>query len=371
MSVGSRFVEAGRRWCLVGLVIGWLLPVSDLWAQQPNPADPAGPVSSAAAGSVAALPERWSWQASQPLVAARTIDGVDYHAIKDPTIVRHGDRWHLFATLRGQQRSHAIVYLSFASWDEAATAEQHVLPMHAGFFCAPQVFYFEPHGKWYLICQASSDAWEPKYRPAFSTTKDLSDPASWSPLQPLVDHQPAGFKSWLDFWVICDDRHAHLFFTSLDGKMWRSETELDKFPAGWSEPVVALEGDIFEASHTYRLTGQQRYLTLIEAQGGDGWRYFKAYVADDLAGAWRPWADSREVNFASMNNVQHPDRRWTDCISHGELLRSGVDQRLEVDPSQMQFLFQGVLDTERAGKAYGEIPWRLGLLHAPVRARTD
>lgn len=358
----SRWLRAG-----FGLVVCGLLLAEDGWAQQGRPEGAAASAVHDEPGVRTELPERWSWLASEPLVAARTIDGVDYHAIKDPTIVRHGDRWHLFATLRGRQRSHAIVYLSFASWDEVATAEQHVLAMHPGFFCAPQVFYFEPHGKWYLICQASSDAWQPNYRPAFSTTDNVSDPASWSPLQPLVDHQPDGINAWLDFWVICDDQKAHLFFTSLDGKMWRAETRLADFPKGWSEPVVALEGDIFEASHTYRLAGQQRYLTLVEAQNGDGWRYFKAYVADDLAGTWRPWADSREVNFASMNNVRQPDRRWTDCISHGELLRSGVDQRLEVDPHQMQFLFQGVLDTERAGKAYGEIPWRLGLLSRAVR----
>jgi len=33
-----------------------------------------------------------------------------------------------------------------------------------------------------------------------------------------------------------------------------------------------------------------------------------------------------------------------------------------VDPAHLQFLFQGVLDKDRQGKGYGEIPWRLGLL---------
>ena len=54
--------------------------------------------------------------------------------------------------------------------------------------------------------------------------------------------------------------------------------------------------------------------------------------------------------------------RWTDVISHGELLRSGYDEKLEVDPADLRFLFQGVLDKDRQDKSYGEIPWKLGLL---------
>jgi len=53
---------------------------------------------------------------------------------------------------------------------------------------------------------------------------------------------------------------------------------------------------------------------------------------------------------------------WTESISHGELLRAGVDQHLEVDPARLRFLFQGVSDQARAGKPYGQIPWRLGIL---------
>jgi hypothetical protein len=65
-----------------------------------------------------------------------------------------------------------------------------------------------------------------------------------------------------------------------------------------------------------------------------------------------------------MANTEHTGERWTDCISHGELLRAGHDQRLEVDPARLRFLFQGVLDREREGLGYGQIPWRLGLLGA-------
>lgn len=144
--------------------------------------------------------------------------------------------------------------------------------------------------------------------------------------------------------------------------MWRCETSLEKFPHGWSQPVIALQADVFEASHTYYLKGQNKYLTLIEAQHGHGWRYYKAYLADRLDGQWIPLAAEKDKSFASMLNVEHGNKRWTDVISHGELLRPGYTERLEADFDNLRFVIQGVLDRDRTGKKYGLIPWRLGIL---------
>jgi len=314
-------------------------------------------------GGTGGLAGEFRWSYGPPVVEARAAGGWDWISVKDPSIVRYGDKWHLFGTVRGPTRSHAIVYLNFADFGEANRAERHILSCHPGFFCAPQVFYFTPHKRWYLICQAADEAWgEPAYRPVFSTTTDIRDPNSWAKLQPIYDNKPATVTGWLDFWVICDEARAHLFFTSLDGKMWRAATSLAEFPKGWSTPQVVLTGDIFEASHTYRLAGQDKYLTLIEAQNGHGWRYYKAYVADRLDGDWQPLVAERDDAFASMQNVTPRADRWTDVVSHIELLRSGHDETLEVDPAKLRFVFQGVLDKDRGGKAYGEIPWRLGLM---------
>lgn len=309
------------------------------------------------------LSSEFSWRYDAPVLEARAVDGVEFISVKDPSIVREGDTWHLFCTVRGPKRTHAIVYSSFRDFGEANQAPRHILSCHPGYFCAPQVFYFTPQKKWYLICQASDKAWgEPAYRPAFSTTTTLGDPNSWAKLEPMFGTKPDNVKAWLDFWVICDESKAHLFFTSLDGKMWRCETSPAQFPKGWSTPVVALTGDIFEASHTYRLKGSSKYLTLIEAQNGHGWRYFKAYLADRLDGPWQPLAAEKDKAFASMLNVKPAGAKWTDVVSHGELLRTGGDEKLEVDPVNLRLLFQGVLDKDRQGKGYGEIPWKLGLL---------
>jgi hypothetical protein len=167
--------------------------------------------------------------------------------------------------------------------------------------------------------------------------------------------------------VICDAAHAWLFFTGDDGNFWRSRTALGNFPKGWSRPELVLQDkkdEFFEASHTYRLKGLDRFLTLVEAIGPGGRRYYKAFLADRLDGDWQSIAGSWEKPFASANNVRFAPgvASWTDSISHGELLRDGCDETLTVDPARLRFLFQGCTTAEREGKPYGKFPWRLGIL---------
>ena len=316
----------------------------------------------AALAALLALSGDFHWSGTPPLLSAVARDGDPYHSLKDPSIVRYGGRWHLFCTLRGVKRSHQIEYLSFTDWDTAAKADRKTLRLTSGYFCAPQVFYFEPHKKWYLLYQVGDPSRHPELQPAFSTTSDLADPASWTLPQLLFTADPEGVKSWIDFWVICDAQRAYLFFTSNDGRMWRADAPLASFPHGWGRPRVVLEDEIFEASHTYRLKGLNRFLTVVEAQGQGGRRYYKAYTAERLDGAWSPLAASSARAFAFPGNVRFPKGAWTDSFSHGELLRDGYDQTLTVDPNRLEFLYQGVSDDDRKGKRYGEIPWRLGLL---------
>ncbi len=340
-------------------LVWWVLlaPPCAAQGQRPDAALGGSAIESLLAG-------QFAWRAGPPLISHPEPTTDTYISIKDPSVVYYEGRWHLFCSVIRDGAPYQTEYLSFGDWDSVGTAERHILRMHeAGRYGAPQVFYFAPHGKWYLICQATDEAWNPQYAAAYATTSDITDPGSWSSLAPL-GARPADGKPGLDFWIICDDQKAYLFFTTLDGCLWREETSLGSFPTGWSEPELALQDDIFEAGHIYRVKGVDRYLAVIEAQGGHGWRYFKAYLADQLDGEWEPLAATKELAFASMANTEHGDARWTDCISHGELLRAGHDQRLEVDPAGMRFLFQGVLDRECEGRGYGQIPWRLGLLEA-------
>jgi hypothetical protein len=302
------------------------------------------------------------WSASRPLVAPEQGRRDPCHAIKDPTLVQHDDRWHVFASIKCASGTF-MESLSFGDWKEANAARRHVVKLVDSYHCAPQVFYFRPQKRWYLIYQWADKA-NDYFGPAFSRLDAPDKPQSLTPPKMLYAKKPENVQGWLDFWVICDDDRAYLFFTSLNGLMWRAETKLDDFPHEWSEPKVVLKGDIFEASHTYRLQGLDKYLTVIEAQGPRGSRYYKAYLADRLDGEWKPLADSYDKPFAGAKNVTFADgvEPWSDSVSHGELVRAGVDETLTVDPARFQFVFQGCSERDRQGKGYGAFPWRLGML---------
>ena len=304
----------------------------------------------------------FKWKSSPPLVAAAQRPEDPCDAIKDPTVVFHDGRWHLFCTIRSQKRTHQIEYLNFTDWKDADKAPRHLLKLNDGYFCAPQVFYYTPLKKWCLLYQTADKERTPSLQPTLVMSDKLDYPAAWSKPVILWDKSWPACPHAIDFWLICDATHARLFFTSNDGKFWRSDAPLADFPKGFTEPKLVLQGDLFEASCTYKIKGGD-YLTLIEAQGGGG-RYFKAWTAPRLDAEWKPLATTPGKSFASRNNITFPDgsKPWAQSISHGELLRTGTDEKLEIDPTNLKLLYQGVTDAEMAGKPYGKIPWRLGLL---------
>ena len=302
------------------------------------------------------------WQYSAPLISPERRNKEPSRAQKDPTLVFHEDRWHVFMTVKLPGRS-AIEYCSFASWEKAEESKRLLLPLsESDYFCAPQVFFFRPHGLWYLVYQVGM-AGSKKMWVAYSTTKDISDTDSWTPAKPMLDAGPDDPRvvGGLDYWMICDQDRAYLFYTSLNGKMWRMWTTIDQFPLGFRDCQVALRAQVFEASHTYRIKGQDNYLTLIEQNGR---RYFKAYVADRLDGPWHPVADQPQRPFAGASNIRPAAgvAEWTDNISHGELVRDSNDERLIVDLSHPRFVFQGMLEKHKSKKSYGHFDWRLGML---------
>ncbi len=66
-------------------------------------------------------------------------------SVKDPTVVRHNDRWHVYATVYSTSaRTWSMVDLNFKDWSEAPRpAKLHFVdqnPNLRGYHCAPQVF---------------------------------------------------------------------------------------------------------------------------------------------------------------------------------------------------------------------------------------
>ena len=302
------------------------------------------------------------WEYSAPLIAPVVRPDRPSRAQKDPTVVFYDGKWHIFMTVKLPGQS-AIEYCSFEKWDDANRSPRTILVVSdSDYYCAPQVFYFTPHRKWYLIYQMGV-AGASKMWVAYSTTTNIADPNSWTSARPILDggeHDPRQVGG-LDYWIICDDERAYLFLTSLNGQMWRLWTRLEDFPRGFDHCELALEAGIFEASHTYRLKGMRKYLTVIEE---DGRRYYKAYLADRLDGEWIPVADTAERPFAGWENIRPAPgvEPWTDNVSHGELVRDGYDQALVIDPSNLRFVFQGMWDKDKSGRGYGQFQWRIGML---------
>lgn len=320
-----------------------------------------------AAGEVeVGLPTRFQWTSTGPLVSPIPDDSHPILSVKDPSVVFFEDRWHVFATTASSAATWSMIYLSFSDWSEAADAQPYYLdnnPALRGYHAAPQVFYFSPQDRWYLIFQSG--------QPQYSTTDDLSAPETWSSPKNFFAAEPAivaenkGSGGWLDFWVICDDNRCHLFFTDDNGHLYRSDTSIQDFPEGFGDPVIAIEGTketLFEGSATYRVRGTGGYLTLVEAFGTMGERYYRSFVADTLEGEWSPLAATPEDPFAGRANVGFGDgAAWTLDISHGELLRDGYDESLTIDPSNLRFLYQG-MDPSQGSVEYYQRPYRLALL---------
>lgn len=319
-------------------------------------------VAAARAGTLAPR----TWISTGPLVLPTANAQHPIVSVKDPTVVYHDGRWHIFATTADRNNQWRMAYFNFRSWEEAPQAKPFYLdqnPNLTGYNCAPQVFYFRPQKKWYLIYQSQ--------QPRYSTTDHLDDPLSWSAPRNFFDGTPKSVtQGWLDYWIICDDTHAYLFFPDDHGRFYRSRTRREDFPRGFGEPVVVMQeknpADLFEGSCVYRLKGRNQYLALVECMAhSNGSRYYRAFTADRLDGDWQPLPDgsSEASPFAGNANViadaAHPF--WSDGVSHGELLREGSDETMTVDPQNIRFLYQG-LPRGVHEPNYVLLPYRLALL---------
>jgi len=302
------------------------------------------------------------WTSSGVLVKPVSDETHTIVSVKDPTVVHYNGLWHIYATAYSTSaRTWSMVYLNFEDWSEAPNAKLtyiDVNPDLKGYHCAPNLFYFSPHQKWYLVFQSQ--------QPQYCTTDDISKPETWTKPQNFFDRQPQSMPRLpIDYHIICDDTHAYLFFTGDDGRFYRCRTTIEDFPKGMSDPEIAIQdnrNNLFEGSMTYKIKGTNTYLTMIEALSPA--RYYRAWISNDLNGQWTPvpGADSWETPFAGINNVTFADgvEPWTRDISHGELLRDNYDQTPTVDLENLRFLFQG--RDPNSGGTYSLLPYRLGLL---------
>lgn len=336
-----------------------------------GPTDTSSPADACATtrigGASCGLAATLKWNTTAPVISPVSDATHKLTAVKDPTVVRYNDRWHVYASSVSTAGAYGLVYASFSDWSEAPTAPLYYMDQTPGFntyVAAPELFYFTPQKKWYLVFQSGP--------PMYSTADDPGAPATWTRPAPFFADTPATVKQngggWLDFWVICDTTNCHLFFSDNHGRWYRSQTTLGQFPNGFGEPVVVLQdsnaGRVFEASNVYRINRTNQYLALIEAfdQTSNSHRYFRSWIADRLEGPWVPWQASGSFPFAGASNVTFAGSPWTIDISHGDMIRAGYDETLAIDPCNMRYVYQGADPTADTGGDYNKIPWNIGLL---------
>lgn len=287
------------------------------------------------------------WTSTGPIISPKN---QGWASIKDPSIVKYNGTYHVYATY--YDTAYKSMYTSFTNWNNAQQAPHTSMNgTRVGNAVAPQVFYFAPHKKWYLITQ-----WPGSY----ATTDDIANP-NWSAKQKLLQGEPSNS---LDFWVICNDTHCYLYFSRDDGVLYVSKTTIGNFPnfSGYSIVMEDHRGNgnqyLFEAANVYKLDGQNKYLLMVEAYPS-GPRMFRSWTSSSLDGPWTVLADTDANPFAGNANVEWSTGKWADGISHGELVRSGYDQKMTIDPCNLEFLYQGQAGTS---SNYNTIPYRLGLL---------
>ncbi|KAJ2922610.1 hypothetical protein H1R20_g14475, partial [Candolleomyces eurysporus] len=298
-----------------------------------------------------------------PLISPKN-DSRNLAGVKDPSVVYHNGRWHVFATT-AKSGNWGLFYTNFTDWSQAASAPFFYLDQSGigtGYRAAPQILYFAPQKLWYLIYQNNNAA--------YSTNPDISNPRGWTAPKtfysrtPRIIEQNIGSGYWVDMWVICDASLCHLFSSDDNGHLYRSQTTLANFPNGFNEPVIALQDTknmLFEASNVYRYA-DNGYLLLVEAIGSDGKRWFRSWTSSSISGSWKALAAEESNAFMRSNNVAFPSgtAQWTRDFSHGELIRSGSDQELRINPCKLEYLYQGM--DPNAGGNYGDLPWKLALL---------
>lgn len=304
-----------------------------------------------------------SWNVDERVIFHGQCKPYDYYAAKDPTIVCYNGKYLVYYTGANQSGGWQMCFTSASTISGLKNASRTYLSkIGESYFCAPELFYFEPQKLWYLVYQDGT------HGAAYATSTDPSDPNSWSGPKSFGI---SGNMGW-DYYVICDDQYAYMYNTPDDGsgKLYMRRTTLANFPnKGWSSPTVACS-NVFEGAAVYKSLADNQYYLLVEAMI-DG-RSYELFTSSNAGGPWtlvnNKWA-------TKSNLTKYNSDKWTTNVSHGELIRAGYNQKLEInDINKVDFLIQGT--TSLSGD-YQKITWDLGLIRnytgspdTPVDPRT-
>lgn len=297
--------------------------------------------------------ENRRWNITKAVFEKGIAGSFDETSVKDPSIVFYENAWHLFYTARGNNE-YTTGYVSAKSIETLNSAPRFQLDQIRGetrYGCAPQVFFFTPQNKWYLIYQNRDS----NYQPVFSTNAEITKPELWSPYKNLI--QKDSNKKWIDFWVMADDEKVYLFYTEAHGGVMVRSTSVHDFPNDWGKSKKVFD-NVHEAVHIYKVKGQKEFHMIYELNE-KGVRSFGLATSNKLDGGWKKVTD----DYATGNQLQYIDdtKVWTEMVSHGEVLRSAYDEKMEYEPKNCRWLIQGILKSE-LNDDYPSLPWKLGII---------
>jgi hypothetical protein len=263
-------------------------------------------------------------------------------AVKDPSIVYSGGRYHLFYTGR-DNNDWRMGYASASSISGLSSASHtYMSTLNVGsYFCAPQVFYCEAKGQWYLVYQSGQGA-------TYSTNSDVGNPNGWSAGRSMFS------GSYLDYWIIREGNTMYIFYAPGDDSrtIKRRSTSVSNFPSGWGgESTVAT--NTFEGLAVYKNNADGQYYMVVE----DINRHFELWRASSPGGSFTKLSEE----WAHRDDLIYEADHWTDQVSHGEILRAGTNEYMEVNNlDDCTIIFQGVPDGNYG--EYWQIPYDIGTM---------
>ncbi|MEN8139216.1 MAG: non-reducing end alpha-L-arabinofuranosidase family hydrolase [Bacteroidota bacterium] len=333
------------------------------------------------------------WTTSEPVFGSRIGDAWDNVAAKDPSIVEYNGKYHLFYTAKSADTINGKVnykigtgYTSAKTIEELNSSERIFIDsIVGGNVVAPQVFYFEPQKKWYLIAHTWVNGDHGDLEPIYMTNYNIEDVNGWSEIKVMDTHKTEK-KFWIDFWAIQDKDEMYMFYADQKGALLYMKSSNEDFPNGFhkSESKVAftqtgvkdsLKWKMFEAAHVFYSKKDEKFIAL-----GEGayfhptrkWdvdarnRFIFAMVADSIDGEWTRYEGDKNDFFADAEDVYNADgsKSKNSLVSHPELIRASYNQKLEIESiEEIQMLYQSFDATNiPATYNYNELPLKLSLM---------